>query len=69
MIIKRASFEKIVEAQKSWHNHFAWWPVRVSDDQLVWLATVQRRKFFKDPSVKFGRITEYEIDPALVSDN
>lgn len=36
--------ENEFEARMSeWHNWFAWYPVRISDTELVWLQIVKRK--------------------------
>ena len=31
------------EAMENWHDHFAWWPVKIGPGDCRWLETVQRR--------------------------
>lgn len=41
------SFPCIVCKKQKWHKWFAWFPVRVSEDEIVWLVCVERRSGFK----------------------
>ena len=37
-----------------WHRWFAWYPVRVSDDYVVWLEFIERRRnYFGDVLYRF----------------
>ena len=39
-----------------WHKWFAWYPVRISDESLIWLQYVQRKRITESTylDVKFG---------------
>lgn len=28
---------------ENWHDHFAWWPIRLGQNDCRWLETVQRK--------------------------
>ena len=35
--------EEKVRTMENWHDHFAWWPVKMGSTDCRWLETVQRR--------------------------
>lgn len=42
--------------QEQWHDWYAWFPVKVADNDCRWLETVRRRRLFKrnsDGSIDF----------------
>ena len=36
-------FTKNLDSRLTWHHWFAWYPVRISDNDCRWLETVDRR--------------------------
>lgn len=42
-----------------WHVWFAWYPVKVDDDQWVWLEYVERYRYRSQYSF-YGYSTEYK---------
>ena len=42
---KRELFWAKVETMENWHDHFAWWPVKMGPGDCRWLETVQRRYY------------------------
>jgi len=49
MRIKSMSTRKKLQRDKQWHPWFAWYPVRINDDELTWLEIVDRRLDFLVP--------------------
>ena len=49
----------------NWHPYYAWWPVRLEDDQCAWLQWVQRRYADTDVNDLYGDLylncSEYRI--------
>lgn len=47
MKIKYKSYTLVLKeyilAVSKWHSWFAWYPVRISDTEIVWLQKVQRK--------------------------
>lgn len=42
-----------------WYKWFAWFPVRINDNECIWLETVERKEIPKD-YVTFDDWTRYE---------
>jgi hypothetical protein len=44
-------FNSRVEIRRlsEWHDHFAWTPIRVSDDDVRWLETIERKLISQTP--------------------
>lgn len=40
---QRRAREREKERYEKWHDWFAWYPVRLDDDRVVWLETIRRR--------------------------
>ena len=40
---KIALFRAKVEIMENWHDHFAWWPIKMGPGDCRWLETVERR--------------------------
>lgn len=36
------------ERNKKWHTWFAWYPVRINENEIVWLESVRRRGILVD---------------------
>lgn len=43
MNLKWQSLKAKYETIRAWHRWFAWRPVRISDDELLWLEWVERK--------------------------
>ena len=52
------------ETMENWHDHFAWWPVRIARDDCRWLETVQRLELelLQDDQVRV-RLSSYREKP------
>lgn len=44
MTLKIDSNYKKYSEQKEWHTWFAWFPIRVSNDEVIWLQAVERKR-------------------------
>jgi hypothetical protein len=42
---RNALFRAKVKIMENWHDHFAWWPVKMGTADCRWLETVQRRYY------------------------
>jgi hypothetical protein len=52
-------------AEKKWHKHFAWWPIKVAFEDCRWLETIERRKVWHESEIYFygypcGKGMQYE---------
>ena len=58
-LMKRSSAER--RRLREWHTMFAFFPVAVSEDELRWLETVERRCFFMNESAMKPFRVEYRV--------
>ena len=62
MQLGKSRRQKKIEREREWHLHFAWWPVRVANDDRRWLEPVLRRGDWKCD--EYGWFVIYEYKPA-----
>lgn len=43
----------------NWHKHFAWLPIRMSENDCRWLETVERRFWHWNRYGNYGSVPEY----------
>lgn len=36
-----------------WHDHFAWWPIRMGDNDCRWLEAMERRVVYVDDGIGY----------------
>lgn len=39
-----------------WHTWFAWYPLRISDYEVIWLENLQRRKSWRNGDWEYKKL-------------
>jgi hypothetical protein len=52
---RRANYRAMIERYCGWHRWFAWIPIDVGNDEIIWLEIVERR---------FAYVDAYTLSPS-----
>ena len=58
MILKIESCYTKRQKLKEWHTYFAWFPIRVSGNEVIWLEKVKRRLNFYVDRFEYEKILD-----------